>query len=56
MGTSSVDFFEGYQNTFNITIKPDAIEFTADVAAWDEAYPANANDANDIPGKEYEIE
>ena len=56
MGTSSVDFFEGYQNTFNITIKPDAIEFTADVAAWDEAYPANANDANDIPGKEYDIE
>lgn len=29
-------FNEGWQNTLTITISPDAIEFTGDVAAWDE--------------------
>lgn len=29
-------FYEGYQNTFNITILPDAIEFCADIAGWDD--------------------
>ena len=27
-------FYEGWQNTLNITIKPDVIEFCADVAEW----------------------
>lgn len=30
-------FNEGWQNTLNITINPDAIEFTADVAEWADA-------------------
>ena len=31
-------FNEGWQNTLNITIKPKAIEFTADVAEWADTY------------------
>lgn len=38
-------FYEGWQNTLNIIINPTAIEFTADVAEWD-----------DIEEKTYEIE
>lgn len=32
--TSTIAFNEGWQNTLNIVINPDAIEFTADVADW----------------------
>lgn len=33
---SKIAFNEGWQNTLNIVINPDKIEFTADVAAWGE--------------------
>lgn len=33
---TTLDFYEGYQNTLNINIKPETIEFCADVAAWDD--------------------
>lgn len=33
---STLDFNEGWQNTLNINIKPEKIEFTADVANWDD--------------------
>lgn len=29
-------FYEGYQNTLNINIKPERIDFTSDVADWDD--------------------
>lgn len=32
---NKLSFFEGYQNTLNITIKPTAITFDANVAVWD---------------------
>ena len=32
--TDNLAFNEGWQNTLNITIKPDAIQFCADVAEW----------------------
>lgn len=32
---NKLSFFEGYQNTLNITIKPTAITFDANVATWD---------------------
>lgn len=32
--TSKIAFNEGWQNTLNIVINPDKIEFTADVAEW----------------------
>lgn len=35
-GENTLDFYEGFQNTLNINIKPEKIEFTADVAAWDD--------------------
>lgn len=38
---TSVEFFEGWQNTLNIIINPTAIEFTADVAEWDDALNQN---------------
>ena len=31
---TTFSFYEGWQNTLNITINPTAIEFTADVAEW----------------------
>ena len=34
---TTFDFLEGYQNTLNINIKPEEIEFTADVADWAES-------------------
>ena len=33
---TTLDFYEGFQNTLNINIKPEKIDFTADVAAWDD--------------------
>lgn len=33
-GKETLDFYEGFQNTLNINIKPEKIEFTADVADW----------------------
>ena len=33
---ATLDFYEGFQNTLNINIKPEKIDFTADVAAWDD--------------------
>ena len=44
---TTLAFNEGWQNTLHITINPDAIEFTADVAEW-----ADALD----PEPEFEIE
>jgi len=32
--SGNIPFYEGWQNTLNITIKPDRIEFCADVASW----------------------
>lgn len=32
---NKLSFYEGYQNTLNITIKPTAITFDANVAVWD---------------------
>ncbi len=34
-GASKVAFYEGWQNSLNITIKPTAITFDANVATWD---------------------
>lgn len=34
LNTGNLPFNEGWQNSLNITIKPAAIEFCADVAAW----------------------
>ena len=34
---NTFDFLEGYQNTLNINIKPEKIEFCADVANWAES-------------------
>ena len=40
---STLNFYEGFQNTLNITIKPEKIDFTADVAAWDNGSVAPAS-------------
>lgn len=32
--STKISFNEGWQNTLNITLQPDVIEFTADVAEW----------------------
>lgn len=34
LNEGNLAFYEGWQNTLNITIKPDVIEFCADVAEW----------------------
>ena len=34
--SSTLDFYEGFQNTLNINICPERIEFCADVATWDD--------------------
>lgn len=39
-GKDVLGFYEGWQNTLNIKIKPTAIEFTADVANWSDAEQA----------------
>lgn len=39
---TTLDFYEGWQNTLNINIKPEQIEFDADIANWDN----NENVAN----------
>ena len=36
-------FNEGWQNTLTITISPDVIEFTGDVAAWDSHTDGSTN-------------
>lgn len=33
---STLDFYEGWQNTLNINIKPEQIDFDADIANWDD--------------------
>lgn len=42
---STLNFYEAYQNTLNINIKPEKIDFTADVAVWDNSSvnPASAD-------------
>lgn len=40
---STLNFYEAYQNTLNINIKPEQIDFTADVAAWDNGSVAPAS-------------
>lgn len=42
---TTLDFFEGYQNTLNINILPEEIKFTADVAEWDDK-TVNPTDAD----------
>lgn len=39
---STLDFYEGWQNTLNINIKPEQIDFDANIANWDD----NENVAN----------
>ena len=44
---TAIPFNEGWQNTLNILINPDAIEFTADVYQWAEKFPQDNNNNND---------
>ena len=34
LNSGNLAFYEGWQNTLNITIKPDVIQFCAEVAEW----------------------
>lgn len=44
-GESTLNFYEGFQNTLNINIKPERIDFSANVAAWADGSvnPASSN-------------
>ena len=44
-GESTLNFYEGFQNTLNINIKPERIDFSADVAAWANGF---VNESADI--------
>ena len=41
-GDQTLDFNEGWQNTLNITISPDQINFDGNVAVWDDKAPDTA--------------
>ncbi|MBQ5911609.1 MAG: fimbrillin family protein [Bacteroidaceae bacterium] len=45
--TENLAFNEGWQNTLTITISPDEITFTGDVAAWDNKNNNTSDDTND---------
>lgn len=48
-----IPFNEGWQNTLNITIQPDEINFDADVYQWAEYFPKTDN--NDVDGHEVDV-
>ena len=54
-GKTLIPFNEGWQNTLNITIQPDEINFDADVYQWAEYFPKDANDNNDVDGHEVDV-